>query len=100
MSAASVLETSIVLRALKQFAPETAEAWLDEFLFEAGITVQSVTAAQTALARTAHGRFGKGTGHPAALNYGDCFPYALAKSLGARLLFKGEDFARTDIEAV
>lgn len=45
----------------------------------------------------AHRRFGKGTGHPAALNYGDCFSYAMARSLNTPLLFKGNDFIHTDL---
>jgi len=49
------------------------------------------------LARTAHIEFGKGTGHPAQLNFGDCLAYALAKRLGAPLLYTGGDFARSDI---
>ncbi|HYE50414.1 MAG TPA: type II toxin-antitoxin system VapC family toxin [Azospirillaceae bacterium] len=97
MSAASVVETSIVLRALKKVPPGVAEQWLDEFLRVGGIAVEPVTEAQAAAARAAHARFGKGTGHPAALTFGDCFPYALAKTLGAPLLFKGDDFGRTDI---
>ena len=51
-----------------------------------------------ALARAAFDRFGKGKGHPAQLNFGDCFAYALAKSLSAPLLFKGADFAATDVK--
>ena len=50
-------------------------------------------------ARRAWRRFGKGNNHPAALNFGDCFAYALAKTTGEPLLFKGEDFPRTDIES-
>ena len=65
----------------------------------ATIRVEPVTSAQTDLARVAHARFGKGSGHAAQLNFGDCFAYALAKSLGAPLLFKGEDFGHTDVEA-
>ena len=99
MSAANVLETSIVLRGLKHIAPGDAERWLDEFLGDATIRVEPVTSAQTDLARVAHARFGKGSGHAAQLNFGDCFAYALAKSLGAPLLFKGEDFGHTDVEA-
>ena len=57
-----------------------------------------VTAEQADAARDAWRRFGKGN-HPAGLNFGDCFAYALAKATGEPLLFKGDDFARTDIEA-
>jgi ribonuclease VapC len=100
MSAASVLETSIFLRGLKQIAADEAERWLDAFLRTAEIDVEPFNAAQADLARAAHIRFGKGTGHAAQLNYGDCFTYALAKAFGAPVLFKGGDFARTDLDAV
>lgn len=99
MSAANVLETSIVLRGLKAITPREAAAWLDEFLTVASIEVEAVTPDQAALARQAHLRFGKGTGHAAQLNFGDCFAYGLAKSLGAAVLFKGNDFVHTDLAA-
>ena len=54
--------------------------------------------AQARLAVDAYDRFGKGTGHAAGLNFGDCFSYALAMALGERLLFKGDDFTHTDVE--
>ena len=97
MSAGNVLETSIVLRTSKRIAPEDAEQWLDRFLRSARIRVEPVTRDQSDLARVAHARFGKGTGHAAKLNYGDCFAYALAKHLDAPILFKGNDFTRTDL---
>jgi len=56
-----------------------------------------VTAAQANIARAAYRDFGKGSGHPAGLNFGDCFAYALAKMTGEALLFKGKDFGFTDI---
>lgn len=99
ISAASVLETSMVLKGLKRISAIQAEQWLDELLDEAGMFVAPVTEAQSRIARDAHLQFGKGGGHPAQLNFGDCFAYALAKSLDAPLLFKGEDFARTDVKA-
>ncbi len=98
MSAANLVETSIVLRALKVVAPERAERWLDDFIEAAGIRIEPVTPDQTKAARVAHMEFGKGTGHRAALNYGDCFAYALAKSMDAALLCKSNDFRLTDIE--
>jgi ribonuclease VapC len=61
------------------------------------VTIEPVTVEQAVIAREAYRRYGRGTGHPAALNFGDCFAYALAKATGAPLLFKGNDFARTDI---
>jgi ribonuclease VapC len=99
MSAANVLETSMVLRGLKQISAAEAERWLDEFLRAATIQIDPVTSEQTDLARQAHVRFGKGGGHVAQLNFGDCFAYALAKVLDAPLLFKGEDFPHTDLKS-
>jgi ribonuclease VapC len=58
-----------------------------------------VTAEQAALARRAYQDFGRGSGHEARLNFGDCFSYALAKTFDEVLLFKGNDFSRTDIQA-
>jgi ribonuclease VapC len=97
MSAANLVETSIILRGLKKIAPDKAERWLDDFLETAGIRVEPVTPEQAGAARSAHLRFGKGTGHGAALNYGDCFAYGLAKIVDAPLLSKGNDFPLTDI---
>jgi ribonuclease VapC len=98
MSAANLVETSIVLRGLKEIAPEKAERWLDDFIEAAGIRIEPVTSDQASAARSAHLQFGKGTGHRAALNYGDCFAYALAKAMEAPLLCKGNDFRSTDID--
>jgi ribonuclease VapC len=100
ISAANIVETSIVLRSLKKIAPDRAERWLDEFIETAGIRIEPVTREQAAVARSAHRRFGKGTGHAAALNYGDCFSYALAKAMNAPLLCKGNDFPLTDIGVI
>jgi ribonuclease VapC len=72
--------------------------FLDEVIERFGVQVASVTPEQAALAREAYQRFGKGK-HPAGLNLGDCFAYALAKTRGEPLLFKGDDFTGTDIEA-
>ncbi|MGA2291084.1 type II toxin-antitoxin system VapC family toxin [Bradyrhizobium sp.] len=97
MSAANLVETSIVLRGLKKIAAEKAERWLDDFIQTAGIRIEPVTRDQAQAARSAHLRFGKGTGHGAALNFGDCFAYALAKTIDASLLCKGNDFPLTDV---
>lgn len=97
MSAANIVETSIVLRGLKKIPPDKAERWLDDFVETAGIRIEPVTQEQASIARSAHLRFGKGTGHRAALNYGDCFAYGLAKEMNAPLLCKGNDFRLTDI---
>ena len=90
----------MVLRGLKQISADEAEHWLDEFLAAAAVQIDAVTSEQINLARKAHVRFGKGTGHAAQLNFGDCFAYALARTLDAPLLFKGSDFTSTDIKSV
>ena len=70
---------------------------IDNYLGEAGVELMSVTPEQAQAARMAWRRYGKGN-HPAGLNFGDCFAYALAEVSGEPLLFKGEDFALTDVE--
>ena len=72
----------------------------DELVHEAQIVIEPVTEAQARIAREAYRDFGKGSGHRAKLNFGDCFAYALAKDTGEPLLFKGDDFAQTDIKSV
>jgi ribonuclease VapC len=73
---------------------------IDEVLRTYAIAIEPLTEAQARIARTAYQQFGKGSGHPARLNVGDCFAYALARDFGEPLLFKGQDFALTDIEIV
>ena len=97
ISAANIVESSIVLRGLKDIGAAKAERWLDDFIATAGIRIETVTPEQASIARDAHLRYGRGTGHSAALNYGDCFAYALAKAMDAPLLCKGNDFPLTDI---
>jgi len=96
LSAANLLEAAIVIESRKG---EAGGRELDLLLYRAGIEVVGVDEDQAELARVAWRRFGKGR-HPASLNYGDCFAYALAKSRRATLLFVGNDFAQTDIEPV
>jgi ribonuclease VapC len=93
VSAAAVLETGIVLEGRQG---EAAGREFDLFVVRADLQVVSVDAEQVELARSAWRKYGKGR-HPAALNFGDCFTYALAKSSGEPLLAKGTDFALTDI---
>lgn len=95
MSAASWLEAAIVIDGSRD---PVASARFDHFCRRASIELVEVTASQAALARRAYQDYGKGSGHPANLNYGDCFSYALARETAERLLFKGQDFARTDIQ--
>ena len=94
ISAANLLETAIVVESRGGLA---AGHELDVFLEKAGIELVPVTPQQVEAARLAWRRFGRGN-HPARLNFGDCFAYALAVATGEPLLFKGKDFAQTDIE--
>ena len=94
MSVATLLETTIVLESRSGAA---AGYELDAFLQEAGIELEPVTAEHAQAARMAWRRFGKGN-HPAGLNFGDCFAYALAEVRREPLLFKGQDFEFTDIK--
>ena len=95
MSVATLLEATMVVESRGGTA---AGHELDALLEQAGIELVPVTHEQAQTARYAWRRFGKGN-HHAALNFGDCFAYALAKTTGEPLLFKGEDFTRTDVEA-
>lgn len=95
ISAATVLETAIVLESR---LGEQGGAELDLWLHKAGVEIAAVDADQADRARRAWRRYGKGR-HPAGLNFGDCFAYALAASTQEPLLFKGDDFSRTDIKA-
>jgi ribonuclease VapC len=72
----------------------------DDLISEAQVVVEPVTEGQAEIARRAYRDFGKGSGHPAGLNFGDCFAYALARERGEPLLFKGNDFDRTDVAPV
>jgi ribonuclease VapC len=71
----------------------------DDFFREASLSIEAVTAEQALIAREAYRDFGKGSGHPARLNFGDCFSYALAKAKNEPLLFKGQDFKHTDLDS-
>lgn len=93
LSAANLVETGIVVQVRRG---DEATRDLDLLLAKLKIDIIPVSARQAELARKAFRRFGRGR-HPARLNFGDCFAYALAKDCSAPLLFKGNDFARTDI---
>jgi ribonuclease VapC len=93
MSAANFVELSIVIEA--QIGPDAGRQ-CDTFFRRADIIIEPVSVEQAYLARQAFLDFGKGR-HAAGLNFGDCFSYALAKITGEQLLFKGEDFKKTDI---
>lgn len=93
MSVANFVEVSIVVDARSGPAGLLD---LDRFLSKASFELVPVDVAQAHLAREAFSRFGRGR-HRAGLNYGDCFAYALARSLGEQLLCKGDDFVHTDV---
>ena len=93
LSAANLVETSIVIEAR---VGDAGGRELDLLVHKAAIEIVPVDAEQAEIARHAYRQFGKGR-HPAGLNYGDCFAYALARSTGEPLLCKGEDFTKTDL---
>ncbi|AQR62363.1 hypothetical protein BZG35_12450 [Brevundimonas sp. LM2] len=93
ISAATLVELTTVVDRYKE---ARASRLLDALLAELRLEVVPVDGALAVVARAANLKFGKGF-HPARLNLGDCFAYALAKQTGERLLFKGSDFAQTDI---
>jgi ribonuclease VapC len=94
ISAATLLETAI---ASDRHPNPTLSDVLDDLVDRLRIVVEPVTHAQVSIAREAYRQFGKGRGHPARLNFGDCFAYALAKERDEPLLFIGNDFVFTDI---
>jgi ribonuclease VapC len=97
MSAASLLEAAIVVDNLDRPGASTA---FDALIARFALTIEPVTLAQVRIAREAYQRFGRGSGHPDRLNFGDCFAYALAKVLDEPLLFIGNDFTHTDVRRV
>jgi ribonuclease VapC len=94
VSAANWVETAVVIDGPRD---PLASRRFDEFCRLARLVVEPVTEEQARLAREAYRDFGRGSGHPASLNFGDCFAYALAKTTGEPLLFKGDDFRHTDV---
>jgi ribonuclease VapC len=94
ISAANFLETAVVIDASRD---PVASRRFDELVEVAELRVEAVTLSQARIARDAYRDFGKGSGHKAGLNFGDCFAYALAKTTGEPLLFKGDDFGHTDV---
>lgn len=94
ISAVNYVEAAVVADGSKD--PRISRHY-DEIVRAARIEICSINERHARLAREAYRDFGKGTGHPAKLNFGDCFAYALAKDFGEPLLFKGADFLATDI---
>lgn len=96
ISAVTYVEAAIVIEAQSE---GPGGRHFDAFIRRSGITIEAVTEEQAMIARQTYADYGKGR-HPAGLNFGDCFSYALARMSGEPLLFKGNDFSKTDIKAV
>lgn len=96
LSAATWLESAI---RIDMTASPVASMDFDAFIRESRVSIEPVDEAQVHLARAAYRAYGRGSGHPAGLNFGDCFSYALAKIHAEPLLYKGDDFSRTDLVA-
>jgi ribonuclease VapC len=96
ISAATYLEVSIVVDSVHD---PIASRMLDDLLENSRIEVEPVTAEQARIARQAYRDYGRGSGHRAGLNFGDCFSYALARVKREPLLYKGDDFVYTDVRS-
>jgi ribonuclease VapC len=96
LSVANYLEAAIVLDRQRSRGPGEK---LDRYLAAGHVELAEVTESQARIARSAYRNFGKGSGHPAALNFGDCFAYALAIERDEPLLYKGDDFKHTDVRS-
>jgi ribonuclease VapC len=96
ISAASYVEIGAVIDGARD---PVASRLVDDLLAAAQIVIEPVSPAQARIAREAYRDFGKGSGHAAGLNFGDCFAYALARATGEPLLYKGDDFSHTDVAA-
>jgi ribonuclease VapC len=97
MSAGNYLETGIVI---DSDGDAVLSAGLDHLLDQLAIEIVPITPEQAKIARHAYRDFGKGSGHPAKLNFGDCFAYALAMERGDALLYKGDDFVHAGLARV
>jgi ribonuclease VapC len=95
-SAATYLETAIVVDSRRD---PIANLTLDDLIARAGIMIEPFTAEQAQIARQAYRDYGRGSGHAANLNLGDCFAYALARVKRQPLLYKGDDFRHTDLRS-
>ena len=94
----AVFEATLGLCRKRHASVEEAEADVREFLAAAGVRSVAITSKEGETALAAFARYGKGRGHPAQLNLGDCFAYAVARNYRGPLLFKGDDFSKTDID--
>lgn len=96
ISAASYLETHILV---DRYRNPVLNARAETIFANPGIQIEPVTVEQAQIARSAYRDYGKGSGHPANLNFGDCFSYALARDKRESILFKGDDFVHTDLRS-
>jgi ribonuclease VapC len=94
LSAANYLEVAVVVDGNRNAQMSQR---LDDIIQQASIHIEPVTEAHARLARAAYRDFGKGSGHAAQLNYGDCFAYALARATGEDMLYKGDDFSQAGV---
>jgi ribonuclease VapC len=94
LSAVNYVEAAVVIDSVRD---AVVSRKFDELIRESEISIEPVTESQARIAREAYRDFGKGSGHPAQLNFADCFAYALAKDFAEPLLFKGRDFSQTDL---
>src|SRR5437588_8390916 len=94
ISAVNYVEAAVVIDGRRD---PVASRRFDDWMREAGIIIEPLDESQAYVARQAYRDFGRGSGHPAQLNFGDCFAYALTKVMDEPLLFKGDDFAHTDV---
>lgn len=94
ISAVNYVEAAVVIDGSRE---PVASRRFDQLVARAELKVEPVTPEQALIARACYRDFGRGSGHPARLNFGDCFAYALAKALDESLLYKGDDFAKTDL---
>lgn len=93
----AIFEAALGICRKRHASVEKAQEDVSEFLRVAGVRAVSITESEAATALAAFSQYGKGRGHPAQLNLGDCFAYAVARNHRTPLLFKGEDFDKTDI---
>jgi ribonuclease VapC len=96
LSAGTYLEIGIVV---ERHPNRLLARTFDQLLVAADIRIEAVTEQQARIARAAYRDFGRGSGHPARLNFGDCFAYALAIDQGESLLYRGDDFSHTDVRS-
>ena len=97
ISGLAIWEAALAVATASNSDMQRALELCDRYVLEFGLTVVDIAAPEAREAAIAHDRYGRGTGHPAPLNMGDCFSYGCARTNDARLLYKGKDFSHTDL---